>query len=432
MGKKLKTVVIILMCMMILVSGTGNIPVRAESELPEGGSISIYMNGFLVPTGIAPEFYDDCLMAPLKDLAAGLDAGIAWNPDDEEITIEREGITLVMPLGGKYAQVNGQEAEMTAGPVIMHSVIAVPLQFVGEVFGYEFSWDETNRRADLDLPAQSMRVITYFIPGDEQSISWSSLSDNDEADPDQVPPDLVTDLALGWYSMNWDGSLLRKSATGWWRPEGWEEVLDTARELKLGTEMVIYMSNYDDKISKMINNPQAVNKALKQIVQEAQLYGGVNLDLEGLGADENSAQLGKTRYALNRFVSRLSRQLQEDGKTLTLTLHPPNSIYQGYDYKYLGERADHIVVMAYDYGILPEPNDKVDQALKMAVQQVPAEKLLLGICKQNETRYTLKAKLELARRHQVEGVALWYWGSLDNITWDMLESRILSRSTEGA
>lgn len=462
MGKRLKTALILIVCMMVFISGGGIGPVHAEDvpaaevnslvpedaaspaadmeasveeeevPVPEPIHYSVYLNGFLVEMGIEPEFYDDILMVPLKDIAQAMEAAIAWNPDTEEITMEREGITLMMPLGGSYAQVNGQEVQMDAGPVLMHSIIAVPVQFVGETFGYEVTLDETEHRVDIDLPARSMRVVTYFIPGDEQSISWSSLSGLEGADPEQVPPDLVSDLALGWYSINWDGSLLRKSATGWWRPEGWEQVLDTAQELQLNTEMVIYASNYDDKISKLLANPQAVRKAVTQIAKEAQLYGGVNLDLEELGYNQNPAELKKTRSQFNDFINKLSRQLQEEGKTLTLTLHPPNSIYQGYDYEYLGEKADRIIVMAYDYGILPEPNDMVGQALEMAVQQVPAEKLLLGISKQNETRFSIKAKLELARRYQVEGIALWYWGSLDTITWDMLESRILSRSAEGA
>lgn len=69
--------------------------------------------------------------------------------------------------------------------------------------------------------------------------------------------------------------------------------------------------------------------------------------------------------------------------------------------------------MAYDYGAkpAPEPNDKVDEAIRLMLEAgVPREKLLLGISMASETEETLRAKVGLAKRHNLKGAAFWRLG----------------------
>ena len=80
--------------------------------------------------------------------------------------------------------------------------------------------------------------------------------------------------------------------------------------------------------------------------------------------------------------------------------------------------------MAYDYGSKPEPLAMVKEAVEKTVMQVPAHKVLLGISVPSEDAYSAAQKIELARRYDLQGIALWRLGLLDENMWRSLSSRI--------
>lgn len=113
--------------------------------------------------------------------------------------------------------------------------------------------------------------------------------------------------------------------------------------------------------------------------------------------------------------------------TLTLTLHAPNSAYKGYDYKALGELADQIIIMAYDYGSKPEPVSLVTQAVEMARASVLPEKLVLGVSVPTETAESILIKVGIAKRYGLEGIAIWRLGLVTGEMWDALRSTVMPR-----
>ena len=123
----------------------------------------------------------------------------------------------------------------------------------------------------------------------------------------------------------------------------------------------------------------------------------------------------------------LAASLRGAGKTLTLSLHAPNSYYRGYDYRGLGELADRIIIMAYDYGPKPEPLEQVREAVEMARELVPEGKLLLGVNVVGETPDSIRVKVGLARRYGLAGIALWRLGLVSGDTWQSLRSIISPR-----
>jgi len=235
----------------------------------------------------------------------------------------------------------------------------------------------------------------------------------------------VGELALGWYSLDKGGNLLTWSRTGWQRPDGWEKVLEAARKYGLKTEMVVHVTDGDGTVSSLLTNEAAMSAAVKQITKEARLYQGVNLDFEGLDYKDGGEQLKAVRDAFTRFVRLLAEQVKPDSLTLTLTLHAPNSAYKGYDYRALGEIADRIIIMAYDYGSTPEPVNLVTQAVEMARASVPPEKLVLGISAPTETAESIFTKAGIAKRYGLGGIAIWRLGLVTAGMWDALRNTVV-------
>lgn len=442
MYKKFK---IVLMAIMILFfSINGPEPVTAdtqmnlnqdESELievtgEEDKTINvipeIFVDGKKAVFSVAPELINENIMVPVKGITEAAGATLSRDKKSDEIVIERSDITLRFTMDSNKASINGQQVEMPIQPRVINAVLQIPLKFFAEAFEYQLTPDPVYNRIDLDSPPTGIKVSAFFIPGDEQDYKWLERVETFETSADLSQDDTrtISRLSLGWYSMKGDGTLLNYSATGWWRPPGWQDVLKAAREQNLETEMVIYMSNYDGKVSKLINNQKAVKQAVSDIVKEARMYDGVNLDLEGLGENETQAQLEKTRLAFTSFIKTLKQDLEKEGCCLTLTLHPPNSIFQGYDYQALGQIADRIVIMAYDYGIKPEPQRLVDEALDMALASVPAEKLVLGISTSSEEQFSIRTKLYSAEQRNIPEIAMWYWGGMTDDIWEVINLRI--------
>lgn len=179
--------------------------------------------------------------------------------------------------------------------------------------------------------------------------------------------------------------------------------------------MVVHLTDKNGILSSLLADDSTSSAAIESIAEEAQNYDGVNLDFEGLGWNDTAEAQKIVQQNFNNFVQSLSdRNLH-----LTLTLHPLNSAYKGYDYAGLGKAADRIIIMAYDYGQKPEPQSLVTQAVEMAVAEVPAQKLLLGITAVGETPESMKTKIGIAKQYNLKGIALWRLGLITQEMWEV-------------
>ncbi len=286
--------------------------------------------------------------------------------------------------------------------------------------GCRVQWSESTRTVTIISPPRAMTVVGFYALGDSATSSWTNLFGINYPQTTQGNTDLVSNLALGWYSLDREGVLLTKSHTGWQRPEDWEKVTEAAKKYNLKTEMVVHMADGDGSASSLLTNSTAVSRAAAAIADEANSCNGVNIDIEGLGWSGNENSIISQRENFTGFVRQLSELLKEKGISLILTLHPPNSAYKGYDYGTLGQLADKIIVMAYDYGAKPEPTSKEMEAVEMAKALVPPEKLILGISAPSETPESVLNKIGIAKRYNLSGIALWRLGLVSDDMWNSI------------
>lgn len=387
-------------------------------------TVAVYVDGMILHSDAAPIIINGRTMVPFRAIAETMSLEVGWQAEQQTVTVKGENLSVKMQVGSQAATVNGNVQYLDAAPVIISGRTMVPLRFIGEALGCEVRWDQTTRTVSIETPPASMLVTAYYALGDRNTSSWEDLFAAAYPYHTSGNTDIVDSVALGWYSLDSSGELLTRSTTGWQRPEGWEDVLEALDEYGLQTEMVIHMTDTGAAIRSLLVDENACNRAVSAISLEAVRYDAVNLDLEGLGYRDSPEDLTKVRNDFTRFVSLLAGQLNREGKELVLSLHPPNSAYRGYDYGALGKLADRIIIMAYDYGSVPEPDDLVMQAVESALTSVPADKLVLGISIPRETNDSIKNKVGIARRFGLQGVALWRLGLINDNMWGQLHSRI--------
>lgn len=389
--------------------------------------ITVAVDGITVVFDVQPSIQNGRTLVPFRALAERLNVTVDWDGAGRTVTAGDGTNSVRLQVGSKTAYRNGAPIPLDAPPVLVDGRTLIPARFFSEAFGCRVEWDEATQKVLIVSPPRPMEVIGFYALGDSQTSSWKDLfgSAYPQAGPGHT--DLVDGLALGWYSLDREGGLLTRSRTGWERPDGWENVLRAARNYNLDTGMVLHLTDGDGTITSLLASQPAMNRAVGEIVNEARLYNGVNLDFEGLGWREDGERLKATRDSFTAFVRLLSARLKNAGKELTLTLHAPNSAYKGYDYRSLGEVADRIIIMAYDYGPKPEPAGPVMEAVEAAKSVVPPGKLLLGISAPGETPESILNKVGIAKRYNLRGIAIWRLGLVSDGMWSQLRNSIEPR-----
>jgi len=112
-------------------------------------------------------------------------------------------------------------------------------------------------------------------------------------------------------------------------------------------------------------------------------WQGVDLDFEYIYPFDRDSYSG--------FLRRFAARLHAMGYPLLVAVAPKTSaaqsglLYTAHDYAAIGDAADHVILMTYEWGytygppMAVSPLDKVRAVLDYAVSAIPAEKLLMGI-----------------------------------------------------
>lgn len=143
---------------------------------------------------------------------------------------------------------------------------------------------------------------------------------------------------------------------------------------------------FNNYLVKLVVTDAAVQRNLiNQLLYTVQEkgYAGVDVDFEYI--------LPEDRVPYAQFVGNLRAQMNQNGYQVSVALVPktsgdqPGLLYEGMDYRLLGENADWVFLMTYEWGytygppMAVAPIDKVRQVLDYAVQEIPAEKIMMGI-----------------------------------------------------
>lgn len=188
-------------------------------------------------------------------------------------------------------------------------------------------------------------------------------------------------LAIFSYGFRPDGSLV---------PADDEHLLSRAAEYGVRPMLVLTSIGDDGRfssvaVSAMLTSDEVQSALISNIVRTASEkgYAAVNSDLEYIPAEN--------REDYSAFIRRLADALHNEGIELTVSLAPKTSdtqaglLYEGMDYAALGDAADRVLLMTYEWGYTYSepravaPINNVRAVVDYALTRIPAEKLDLGI-----------------------------------------------------
>jgi len=138
-------------------------------------------------------------------------------------------------------------------------------------------------------------------------------------------------------------------------------------------------------INSVVNSSEYTGNLIENLLQlmGEKGYQGVDIDFEFI--------LAQDRDAFTAFVGRVAETMRNAGYHTSVALAPktsadqPGLLYEGKDYRALGELADHVLLMTYEWGytygppMAVAPINQVRRVVEYALTEIPAEKIDLGI-----------------------------------------------------
>ncbi len=191
----------------------------------------------------------------------------------------------------------------------------------------------------------------------------------------------LTYLTIFSYNVEEDGELI---------PPDDEELIELARQY--GTAPIMLVASLNERgvfspeaAERILTNEEVQSTLIEEIATtlSRKRYAGVEIDFEYV-----PGELAEEYVA---FIRRLRERLSPLGYLTLVSLAPKTSsdqqglLYEGHDYRGMGEAADKTFLMTYEWGyafgppMAVSPLNKVTEVVEYGVSQIPSEKILLGV-----------------------------------------------------
>lgn len=165
-----------------------------------------------------------------------------------------------------------------------------------------------------------------------------------------------------------------------------------ALALEYGIKPVLVLTSFGEKgsfdqmlVTEIIWNPDVREKLIEQLLMAVKQkgYTGVEMDFEYVRPED--------RVGYADFVREVRMAMNEEGYTVSVTLPAKTSanqrglLYEGTDYGLLGEAADRVLLMTYEWGytysepMSVAPLPEIRRVLDYAVAEIAPKKISLGI-----------------------------------------------------
>lgn len=193
----------------------------------------------------------------------------------------------------------------------------------------------------------------------------------------------LSELAIFSYGFTGEGNLI---------PPILDDTFMIEAALRNRAEPILTLTPFDasgkfsnELISVLINNQAAVDTLIGDLLATMKEKGflGIDIDFEYIKAED--------RDIFVEFVRTVTETMNANGYSVSVDLAPktsadqPGLLYEGKNYRALGEIANSVLVMTYEWGytygppMAIAPINKVRQVLDYAVTEIDSTKINMGI-----------------------------------------------------
>lgn len=136
-------------------------------------AVNLMIGGQAVTPDVPPVIKSGRTLVPVRVIAEGLGADVAWNEAKRTAVITRGTTQLSLTLDSRTALLNGKQVKLDTPPVISQQRMLLPLRFVGESLGITVGWDNSSRTVIANETPQ----VTLNGRAPEKAIKLYQVSD---------------------------------------------------------------------------------------------------------------------------------------------------------------------------------------------------------------------------------------------------------------
>lgn len=321
---------------------------------------TVSINGELRMISPPAVIKNDRTMVPVRFIIEdqALQGQVYWEGEQQKVAMDCRGKYIEFFIGSSYAMVDGQRVSFDTAPYIYQDRTYVPLRFLVETLGAKVSWESQTRRVNIQFD-YSPQVMAYYYYS-----SGPELTDNIQ---------YFTDIAFRWYETNGYGHL------NYEYNDDYQAVLDLARSHNVGTHASVVLMD-KNQLHQLLSNAQNRKLLIGNLLDQVHKYGydGVNIDFEFINASDAAH--------FTTFLQELKAALGEKELSVAVFARTESDQWPtGYDYAKIGQIADQVIVMAYDYHYKTSlagavaPLWWVERVVDYMTASIPAQKILLGM-----------------------------------------------------
>lgn len=302
------------------------------------------------------------------------------------------------------------------------------------VDGSRFLPDSTAKREEA--VAMLRRMYQKINSGIDELHAFYAIKSYDQAD-------MIKDLdsvSFGWSRLEYDENsgrfevaFARNGKSDFFIPSGYSEPINIAKQNGLPIQLNLFASN-ETKVKNpsaegqigiiecLLTDAESRSEVIDQIVR---VLNGVKVEndvisFDGIVIDFENLRGERLKRLFNEFLSELSKKLAVNSKKLYVAVHPERAgeqaYYDGYDYRFIGEIADRVILMAHDYNAVSLTETEMDAGYN----DTPLTPI-------NEVYYALKAITD-ENTGVVDLSKVWLQLSFDAVQWKMKEGKVINKN----
>jgi hypothetical protein len=113
------------------------------------GRQDAFINDKITVLDVMPAVKNNFIMVPLRFIGEALQLSVNWDGITKTATCKAGATTVILPLNGSTATVNGKTVTLSCSPMAVDGRILVPTRFISEAFGCRVNWDNNLKKVDI-------------------------------------------------------------------------------------------------------------------------------------------------------------------------------------------------------------------------------------------------------------------------------------------
>lgn len=176
-----RRILMVIACVSVFLVSAASYALAAEA------AVGVVVNGEKVVFPDAKPFIDENArtQVPVRFVSEALGAEVIWDAALKKVTVILNGKEVVLKIGQKDYEVNGQSFQMDTAALLVEARTFVPLRFVSEALGANVIWEKSTKTVSINIeknlvlspePTPIPAAITSYY----DKISFNKANDVDE------------------------------------------------------------------------------------------------------------------------------------------------------------------------------------------------------------------------------------------------------------